>query len=221
MARLNMSRLNLMWKYDQGGEALSRALGSLPQRIPPPGLTTSLRVIASRERQRTLARRSFPAALEYWGDRLRLAAIDVMRPLALPAAGGVFSAVVLLGMWVVPTYPLRATSSFDVPTMVTTEATVKDMMPIAGLGNDMVVDAADAMADPRNVVVDVTVDDQGRLVDYTIVSGPSSVRDPVFLRRLENLLLFTEFVPATAFGRPEFSKMRVTLLSSYVVDVKG
>jgi hypothetical protein len=39
-------------------------------------------------------------------------------------------------------------------------------------------------------------------------------------RRLENMLLFTEFVPATQFGVPTTSRLRLPVVSSRV-EVKG
>jgi hypothetical protein len=180
------------------------ALRALPRREPPAGLTTSLRVIASRERQRTLARQSLRQVCVNWLERVRLSGKDIMRPLALPLAGGVFSAVVLFSMFVVPTYPLRGNGGLDVPTMLTTEATVKGAAPFGVEGGDL--------------VVDVSLDDQGRMVDYQIIGGTGV--DPQLRRRLENLLLFTEFVPATAFGQPTRAKLRLTLFSSHI-DVKG
>src|SRR5580700_7101900 len=100
-------------------EVLSQALHALPARIPPPGLTTSLRVIASRHRQRQSSRSSVT-----WRDRARLFATNLMRPLALPFAGGVFSTVVLFSTYLIPTYPVRGTGATDVPTALSTEATV-------------------------------------------------------------------------------------------------
>lgn len=185
---------------------LSRVLGSLSPHVPPSGLARSLRRMAERERESALARRRFWRALEMGRDRLLLAANDVMRPLALPAAGGILSAVVLIGMWLVPTYPVHADNGADVPTMLTTEPAVKEVGPVAVAGGDL--------------VLDVTVDDQGRMVDYSIVSAPTTIIDAGFRQRLENLLLFTQFVPATAFGQPGFGKLRLTLYSS-AIEVKG
>ena len=178
-------------------DALSGMLRSLPSRVPPAGLTTSLRVLASRERRRRDAA---------WVDRAHLVVNNLMRPLALPFAGGVFSTVVLFSMWLVPTYPMRGETGFDVPTMLTTEATVKGTGPIGATGDD--------------VVVDVTISGAGRMVDYSIVSGRSAGDDEALRRNIENMLLFTEFTPATAFGQPTASKIRLSLWSSHV-DVKG
>lgn len=181
-------------------EALSQAVRSLPVRIPPPGLRTSLRVMASKHRQRILGKQSLG-----WRDRARLFATNLMRPLALPFAGGVFSTVVLFSMWIIPTYPVRA-SGTDVPTALFTEATVNQIGPVGAAGED--------------VIVDVTVNDQGRMVDYTIVSGHSEFTDASLKRSIETILLFTTFTPATALGQPVSGKMRLLLSKSHV-DVKG
>ena len=185
------------------GQQLSSALKALPRRVPPPGLTTALRVIASRERQRALSHLSFRQTCSNWLDHISLAVNNGMRPFALPFAGGVFAAIVLFSMFVVPTYPLRGNTGFDVPTMLTTEASVKGAAPFGLEGGDL--------------VVDVTLDGQGRMVDYHVVSG---VLTEPLRHRLENLLLFTEFVPATAFGMPTAAKLRLQLFTSQV-DVKG
>jgi hypothetical protein len=187
---------------------LCAALRALPRRSPA-GLTTSLRVIASRERQRRLAaQRGWWNRLIDFSDRVSLRASNLMGPLVVPFTGGVFSAVVLFGI-MLSTYPVHANteSGFDVPTMLTTEATVKGTGPIC-------------TGDDDTVVVDISLDGQGRMVDYTIVSGAAVLQNSALRRRLENMLLFTEFVPATAFGKPTTSRLRLPLLSSRV-EVKG
>src|SRR5678809_406058 len=85
-------------KREIGEEHVSMLLRSLPPREPPAGLNTSLRVIASRERQRMLEGRGVRRICGSWLDRTRLWSQQLLRPLALPAAGGVFSAVVLFSM---------------------------------------------------------------------------------------------------------------------------
>lgn len=181
-------------------------LRGLPARVPPPGLTTSLRVIASKERQRRLNRLSLGTFIRSWRERFSVLAGGMVRSLALPFAGGVGSAVVLFSMCVVPTYPLRTTSSFDIPTTLTTQAAVKMIAPFA-TGED-------------DVVVDVTVDDQGRMIDYQIVGGSNVLGDAGLRRNLENTLLFMQFTPATTFGQPMTSRVRLWLSSSHI-DVKG
>ena len=187
-------------------DAISLALRSLPAREPQPELQTSLRVIASRERQRRLARRSLGSTIGLWRDRFELFSDNFLRSVALPAVGGLASAVVLFSMCVVPAYPLRAHTTVDVPTVLTTEVAVKGMAPFFGGGDD--------------VVVDVTVDEQGRMIDYAVVAGATALANASLRRRLENVLLFTEFTPATSFGQPMSSKTRLWFRTSRI-DVKG
>ena len=183
----------------------SSLLRSLRRRQPPPELTMKLRVLASREvarRQRTLFER-----VTEWLDHARVSTDNLMRPLALPFAGGVFSAVALFSMCVVPTYPLRVDNRTDVPTMLYTGAVIKGMLPIG-------------VASGGDAVVDVIIDNQGRMVDYTVVSGAAILANAAMRRRLENTLLFTEFVPATAFGKPTSCRVRLSMASSRI-DVRG
>lgn len=183
--------------------ALRAALRGMRKPVPPPALTTSLRILASRERQRAAERRSMAAFCQAWADRARLAMHNLMRPLALPFAGGVFSAVALFSLWVAPAYPVLAHGGVDVPTGLSTSAAVKFTSPL-GMSN-------------ADIVVDVLVDEQGRMVEYSVLSGTLDARSR---RNLENALMFTEFIPATAFGRPSFGRVRVWLNSSRI-DVKG
>jgi hypothetical protein len=178
-------------------EQMSMTLRSLPPRVPPAGFTTSLRVVASRERQRLIARQSPAQVFASWASRTRFMLQDMLRPLMLPATGGLFSAVVLFSMWVVPTYPLRAKMAFDIPTQLTTGVQVQRSVTAAL---------------SASVLLDVDVDEQGHLLSYQIVSGAEVVADPLMRRRMETALWFTTFSPASAFGMPMAGKTRVLLL---------
>jgi hypothetical protein len=97
-------------------------------------------------------------------------------------------------------------SAQDVPIGLSTEATVKSMAPIG--------------FEDGEAVVDVTIDDQGRMVDFNIVHDRSGELNASFCRSVENALLFTVFTPRTAFGMPVGGKLRLTFRSSSV-EVKG
>ena len=141
-----------------------------------------------------------------WMDHARLTMQNVMRPLAVPVAGGVFSAVTLFSVWVVPAYPAFARTGYDVPTQLSTEARVKGFASTGTAGQD--------------ILMDVALDQSGLVVDYTILPD-SYMPDADGLRRLENMLVFqTTFVPATSFGQPTAGKIRLWLSSSRI-DVKG
>jgi hypothetical protein len=181
-------------------DSVSQVLRNLPARMPPSGLRTSLRVLASRERQRILASQIS------WRDRLNLWATNLMRPLALPLAGGIFSTVALFSICLGPMYSVRADDSSDIPTGLTTAATVKSTAPLAGSCGD--------------VVVDVIVDETGRMVDYKVVSGFNVLTSAQIRRSLENRLIFTTFEPVTQFGHATSGKLRLYFRNSEV-DVKG
>jgi hypothetical protein len=186
--------------------ALNNALQSLSKKAVPPAVSASLRVMASRESLRQRTRRTFGSAFAAWWERTHLLAHNLMRPLALPAAGGLLSAVALFGMWLVPTYPLRGNNTFDVPTGLSTNPVLRGTTFVGTAGED--------------VVVDVTVDELGRMVDYVVINGASILKNDSLRRSLETTLLFAEFDPATNFGRPMNGKIRLVLRSSSV-DVKG
>ena len=142
-------------------------------------------------------------------DRLQLSLSNLMRPLALPLAGGLCAALVLFSA-LVPTFTSTFASGkndapWDVPTVLTTEPSLKYMAPIA-------FGEADA-------IVDLNIDDQGRIVNYSIVSAPGQTEQ--LRRRIENSLLFTEFWPATAFGKPIAGTIRISFHNSSHVEVKG
>lgn len=191
-----------------------RLLNSLPQmsaRAVPPELKVALRVMASHRCKQQATRRNFAARLEHFQEWIARFREEFLGPLALPLTGGVAAAVVLFSMCVVPEYPLRQPSVanapyVDVPTTLSTAVAVKTISPF--------VTSAD------EVVVDVWVDEDGRMFDYAIVAGASVLANSNLRRRLENMLLFTQFTPATEFGRPMSSKVRLRFGSSRV-DVRG
>jgi hypothetical protein len=192
--------------YLRNADSLGESLRSLPVKVPPAELRTSLRVIASQERQRRLERRNFATIWCTWRENTQLFWDNAVMSLALPFAGGVFSTVILFSMFVVPVYPLLSNSDTDVPTILNTPVAVKSMAPFS-VGD-------------IDVVVDVTVDEQGRMLDYAIVAGASVMANPQMRRRLENALVFSNFTPATTFGQPMMSKMRLWFHSSRI-DVRG
>jgi hypothetical protein len=190
----------------QNDDALSQTLHKMPRPAPPAGMTTSLRVVASRERAFAVRQRSVPAWrrqpiwLREWMDQTKLLLENVMRPFAVPFAGGLFSTVALFSMFVVPTYPVLARAGgSDVPIMLVTEAQVKTFSTVGS-----------ARAD---IVIDVFVDENGTVSDYQVVSGAKVLDNKEVRSKFENFLVFTTFVPRTSFGRPTPTKMRMGFIS--------
>ncbi len=148
------------------------AVRSLPKVEVPSVLTTRLRMLASREHaRRTGVERT-------WWKRCTFKINNLMRPIMVPLAGG-FAAAVLLFSAFVPLYGQPRVSS-DVPCVVFTQPILESTGPIGFA--------------PGDAVVDLNIDQQGRIVGYTIVESaghPESIR-----RSIENSLLFTRFQPA-------------------------
>jgi hypothetical protein len=182
------------------------AVRALPARRVPPMLGMSLRVIASREAARRRRYHGLLAACRAWSDSLLFRLNGLMRPLALPAAGGLASAVLLFSM-VMPNFQglVRAHAN-DVPTMLFTGATVKSSL-------DFVLEADE-------LPLDVFVDERGRVIDYAFPEGSAHFNTASTRRQLEGSLLFTHFQPATSFGQPTAGWVRVSLRRSQI-DVKG
>jgi Putative zinc-finger len=204
--RQHMHDCRICARESERYQRIREALRSLPQRTPPSDLMVRLRVAASQARTQTA---NGASSWTRGRDRFQLALSNLMRPLALPLAGGLCAALVLFSA-LVPTFNSTFASSktdapWDVPTILTTEPSLKYMAPIA-------FGEADA-------IVDLNIDDQGRIVNYSIVSAPGQTEQ--LRRRIENSLLFTEFWPATAFGRPIAGTVRISFHNSSHVEVKG
>jgi hypothetical protein len=176
-------------------------LRSLPKLTPPADLTTRLRVVASKVRSE-----SFGGASPWrrGRDRVELFLYNLMRPLALPAVGGLCSAVFLFST-LVPTFQsaYAMSESGDIPTTLTTEPILKTPIAFADMDAE----------------VDLQLDGQGGFVNFTIVSAPGQENEKL-RRSIENSLLFTKFLPATTFGRGVASKIRISFRSSRI-DVRG
>jgi hypothetical protein len=115
------------------------------------------------------------------------------------------SALFLFSM-LVPTYPLMLEQGIqDVPTAFYTEVSVKSLAPFGFTGDE--------------VFVDLVIDEQGRVVDYTLPHLPAG-QNAALRRAIENNLLFAQFTPATTFGQPTAGRIRLSFRRSQI-DVKG
>jgi len=72
----------------------------------------------------------------------------------------------------------------------------------------------------HDIVVDVLVDGEGQLLDYTVPLGQNWQFDPTIRRCVENALICYQFEPATMFGQPRSGRVRITLRRNQV-EVKG
>lgn len=191
------------------GDELLRHLKSLPARTPPESLTVRLRVTASQEAVRRRTRVSLPVFWRHLLGLARLRSHNLMRPLAIPTAGGFVSALLLFAMLapglMVQGSSISATSNEDVPTGLYTGASLRSFVPLDFTHQE--------------VDIELTIDGQGRIVDYEIPNG-RILKCPALRRAIEKNLLFTQFNPATSFGQPMTGKVRLSFRTSRI-DVKG
>jgi len=183
-------------------QLMSASLRSLPRLAPPPDLGMRLRIMASKE---PFAGKTPVSAFRKWRDSASLALRDLMKPIALPAAGGLCAAMLLFSS-LIPEFTTNRIFVEDIPLYdltPTTEPTLKSMAPIG-------FDYGDAE-------VDLRIDQNGRIVNFRIISAEN---EQALRRSIENTLLFTTFTPATSYGVPRSSQLRLSFRSSRI-DVRG
>ncbi len=181
---------------------LRNMVHSLPLPVPPRSLSSKLRVIASHERGHRLARLNWAARRREWAARASLFINNLMRPLALPFAGGLLSALCLFAM-LMPSLLFQFRYRDDVPTAFYTEASLSRISEFTFPDGE--------------IVVDLTIDEQGRISDYSLPHGKA---DDGLRAQLANLVVFSKGNPATLFGYPTSGKVRVTFRRSHFV-VRG
>ena len=184
---------------------LAAHLAKVEPIVPPPDLAMKIRVQASRKRS------AWAGISELWA-RAHLIAHNILRPLAVPATGGVLTAIVvfvfvtqgmLMGMPV-------GTVADDLPLNLVQPAQLESLapFPVADIG-----DTSDH-ANSGALLLEATLDAQGQVVYYKILSGPT---DAAVQHQIDQLLLFSRFRPQLGFGRPmgggrvllNFSEVRV------------
>jgi hypothetical protein len=170
---------------------LRRILRELPLHAVPEELASELQVLVSHEK----ARRAVQGGV--WGSGFawfRQMVDELMRPIAIPFAGGLASAVFLFSM-LTPTLTIRwSNPRNDVPTgsWLYTGATLVETAPFSFRGE---------------IEIELTIDRNGQITDYSVTHG-NVPRE--WIDKIGNNLLFSGFQPATMFGQPISGKVRVS-----------
>jgi hypothetical protein len=169
----------------------------------PAALSARLRVLASHERERRLARVSFAARLAGWGERVRFEFDNLMRPVALPMAGGLLSTLLMFAL-LVPSlsfyHDMTGEEFYTMPVgsiVTSTNGTIADEeadFPRIALPGE-------ATQDYLNVV-DLVIDENGKVVDWFVVRGQLT-------KDMESVIMFSGFLPATELGLPTKGTIRV------------
>jgi hypothetical protein len=190
-------------RYAEDIQTMLPMLREMPVARVPARLVTQLQVMASRERARRQAQPTFSAAMRSWWENTRLTIDNLMRPLALPAAGGLASAVFLFGM-LMPTLVFQHQFPNDVPSGLYRQS-------LASMDNLAAVD----YNHQEDFVVELNIDERGSVVGYAFPYGAPNQK---LCNDIANMILFTKFTPATEFGQPAPGKV---LVSFRRFNIKG
>jgi len=174
-------------------------LRNLGQAQVPEALAAKLRVMASHERERQLARVSFRIRMRRWASRAQLLFDNLMGPVALPFTGGLVSTLLIFGL-------LMPTLSFSHPTGGHEFSTFPSGSLVSSPWNQGVdADAEDPprlsspdqpSADPDSDyvnIVNLVIDESGKVADWTVVRGQLT-------DEINSIIMFSRFEPATVFG---------------------
>ncbi len=191
---------------------LSVMLSRVPKNLPPADLAIRIKVAAAQAQNshdwRSRVRRA--------KDRAEILLDNVFRPLSVPATGGFLSAIlvfVLVLQMILPGTTGRAVRN-DVALNLMRPA---ELVSLSDYPQSWAPESQDVeLSMPHGLLLDVTVDAQGHMTDYQILSGPNSLE---LRRQLDQLLLFSRFSPMLSFGRPTAGGHVV--LSFSAVRVRG
>jgi hypothetical protein len=171
-------------------------LRSLGTAAVPAKLAANLRVMASHERSRQLTRITWRARLEAMRDRISLQFENMMKPVALPIAGGLISAMLMFGV-LIPSVSYARIKTLEPPSPVFTEPDGQ----VVGEGEFPRLESANMPNANGKVVVLLIIDDHGRVQGYHVTQG-------VMTREVQNFILFSIFTPATMFGMPTWGEVQ-------------
>src|SRR6266851_1745198 len=173
------------------------SLRLLPIVMAPEHLAADLQILASKEVLRSRRMSSVSAWLQFWMGRAQLVIDNLMRPMALPFAGGLTSALFIFGT-LVPYLGLLRNPANDKPTALYTEENSESVADLRRRATN-------------DTLVEVHIIGQGRMVGYSVLQGQMN-------SDVGNFLLFTTYTPATLFLQPASS--RIVIRRSRIV-VKG
>jgi hypothetical protein len=190
---------------------LRPALRRMERARVPADLTAKLRVLASHERTRRLSRVSLSARIEYWSDRARLFFDNLMRPVAVPFAGGVISAITIFSV-LLPcltfqhVYADQMLFTYPEGEVVTLSASGVYLPPSTSEYSPR-IERTDAVTPEAANVVELTIDQSGRVCDWSVSHGELTPD-------ITNIIMFSQFSPATNLGLPISGKVKAVQIRS-------
>ncbi len=173
-----------------GWQSMEADLRALPRRRVPADLALRLRVRMSQQLHRNL------------GSGLRVRLENLLKPLLIPAVGGVLTAVICFCL-IMETGVAPVTDIPDVPLQIVTPVRIETLAPV------------DLNTEENPLVLLTRIDANGHATGYRLLSGEKS---PEIMQRLDRMIYFSKFQPATTFGRPTDGEV---VLSLRRITVRG
>lgn len=191
---------------------LSMLLSRMPVAVPPADLAVRIKVAASQAQEI----QGWPRRWQHIKDRAEILMDNVFRPLTVPATGGLFSALIIFVFvlhMILPGITVKADPN-DIPTGLLRPA---ELISLSDYPDSIVAEIQhpDVQLE-HDLLVDVTVDAGGQMMNYNIMGGPDS---PELRRQLDQMLIFSRFRPMLSFGRPTAGGHVV--LSFSAIHVRG
>jgi hypothetical protein len=183
----------------EAAESLGALMRHLSEVQPPAELRTRIRLAVSRE--------STP---RYW-SRWKLHLNNLMRPLAVPAAGGFLAAVT--------SFMILIGSVGMGPRMFAED------VPLAFFDKAFVAYPEMSTPTPFSVteetVVLAFIDGDGDVYDFRVISNDGRRPHPKLAAELASALVTTRFEPAMSFGRPVPGTLLITFRPADQIYVRG
>ncbi len=171
-------------------QTIQSDIRSLPRQRIPSELALQMRVRLSQDLHAD------------WVSRLQVRMDNALRPVLLPATGGILTAVIFFGL-IFGTNFVPPRGLPDVPTALATPPRLRELPPL------------NFNTDDDQLVLLTQVDAAGRVMSYEVISGHIS---PELRHKLDRVMYFSVFDPATTFGMPTDGKV---LLSLSRITVRG
>lgn len=178
--------------------ATQKVIAGLGRKQAPADLALKLRVKLS---QSVAEKRRSPL------DGLMVRWQNAVNAFMVPATAGAITAVIMFGLLFGMLVPVQLSANNDVPTLLYTAP----QLTSSPFGIDVM-----GHADSQSLVIEAYIDSNGRVQDYRILSAPETATE--ILPELKNMLIFTQFRPATSFGQPTSGR---AILTFNQVNVKG
>lgn len=174
---------------------LAVLLSRVPKNVPPADLAIRIKVAAAQAQHS----QSWATRWRNFREHADIVLENVFRPLTLPATGGLFSAMLIFALvfqMILPGITVSAVEN-DVPTNLMRPA---KLISLSDYPEALAPEQHDGeLSSPHGLLVDVTVDAQGRMTDYQILSGPASAE---LSRQVYQMLFLSRFSPMLSFGQP-------------------